>query len=127
VTTTAPAPVDSSMPAAGGAPQATPAVPPPVYPSPNATYPAETASAPPPVAEKPDVVVPDPQLLASIKSALKAHSSTRGLHVQVTAHEGVVRLTGSVPSSVQVDQLTSVIDDVQGVREINNLLKVGGR
>lgn len=123
----APAAADSSMPAAGGAPQATPAVPPPVYPAPSDNWSPPAGAAPAPVVSAPtDVVVPDAQLVAQIKSALAAHSPTRGLHIQISAHEGVVRLTGSVPSSVQIDQVTSVISDVQGVKEVNNLLKVGG-
>ena len=60
-----------------------------------------------------------------MKSALASHSTTRGLRIHIEVHDGVVKLTGVVPTSVQVDQAVSVIDDVQGVKEVNNLLKVG--
>lgn len=120
---------DSSMPAAGGAPQASPAVPPPVYPAPSAgyTYSGPNTAPAPIVDTPPDVSVPDGTLTANIKSALAAHGTTRGLHVQVAVHEGVVILRGAVPTSVQVDQLKSVITDVQGVKEVDTTLLKHGK
>jgi hypothetical protein len=120
----APAPASAySVPAAGGTPQASPAVPPPDY---NAPPPAEALSAPVDAAP-PDVSLPDNEVVTRVRSALATHNTTRGLRVGVSAHDGVVKLTGSVPSSVQVDQVESVVTDVQGVREVNNLLKVGSK
>jgi hypothetical protein len=130
ITTTPATPTpDTSMPAAGGAPQASPAVPPPVYPAPNAGYTySGPNTAPAPIVDTPaDVSVPDGTLTANIKSALAAHSTTRGLRVQVSVHEGVVILHGAVGSSVQVDQLKSVITDVQGVKEVDTTLLKHGR
>jgi hyperosmotically inducible protein len=109
------------VPAAGGAPAASPAVPPPDY---NAPPPAEPVAVVPAPA---DVTLPDNEVTAKVKSALAAHSPTRGLHIQVSTGNGVVRLTGSVPTSVQIDQVVSVVSGVDGVREVNNLLRVGGK
>jgi len=113
-----------SVPAAGGTPQTSPAVPPPDY---NAPPPAEALSSAPVVTMPADVSVPDNEVIAHVRSALATHNTTRGLRVAVSAHDGVVKLTGSVPSSVQVDQVVSVVSDVQGVKEVNNLLRVGGK
>jgi len=121
--TPAPAPATAyTVPAAGGTPQASPAVPPPDY---SAPPPAEALSSAPPTGAQPDVVVPDATVAANVKSALASHNTTRGLRIHVAVDNGVVKLTGVVPSSVQSDQAVSVIDDVQGVKEVNNLLKVG--
>ncbi|MBV8063749.1 MAG: BON domain-containing protein [Nevskia sp.] len=112
---------DTSVPAAGGAPAASPAVPPPDY---NAPPPAEPVAVQPGPA---DVTLPDNDVTAKVKSALASHSPTRGLRIQVSTGNGVVRLTGVVSSSVQIDQVVSVVSEVEGVREVNNLLKVGGK
>jgi len=112
---------DTSVPAAGGAPAASPAVPPPDY---NAPPPAEPVAVQPGPA---DVTLPDNDVTAKVKSALASHSPTRGLRIQVSTGNGVVRLTGVVSSSVQIDQVVSVVSGVEGVREVNNLLKVGGK
>lgn len=109
-----------TAPPAGSVPLASPAVPKPDY---NAPPPAEAISAP--VVTLPsDVSLPDQAVTTKVKSALASHSATRGLRIQVSTHDGVVKLTGSVPSSVQVDQAVSVINEVEGVKEVNNLLKV---
>jgi len=109
-----------TAPAAGGAPLASPAVPPPDY---NAPPPADSMSGPV-VNMAPDVSLPDQAVTAKVKSALAGHNTTRGLHIQVSTSGGVVKLTGTVPSSVQMDQAVSVIDEVEGVKEVNNLLRV---
>ncbi len=108
-------------PAAGGAPLASPAVPPPDY---NAPPPADSMSGPV-VDMRPDVSLPDQTVASNVKNALASHPTTHGLRIHIEVRDGVVKLTGSVPSSVQIDQAVSVIDDVQGVKEVNNLLKVG--
>lgn len=85
---------------------------------------AATAPPPPPPVESvPEVVVPDATLVPQVKAALAKHNA--GLkHVSVSSHDGVVRLSGFVPSSVQIDQAQYVTSEIPGVREVDNRLKV---
>ena len=77
--------------------------------------PAETAG----VAEP---TVPDATLTAKVKAAL-ARKFGGGSHIGVSVKEGVVRLSGAVASSVQIDQAQYVVGEIAGVREIDNRLK----
>jgi len=96
----APAPVDST--AAAPAPESAP------------------VAAASPVA---DTVVPDATLSARVKAALAKHPGFGLGKIQVSAHEGVVHLTGAVASSVQIDQAEYIVGEVEGVREVDNRLK----
>jgi hypothetical protein len=116
----APAPSDSSTPAAGGMPAAAPAADtapaPAAMPAPT---PAPTA-APAPAAS---TALSDAEVTKRVKAALASHAPTRGLKIGISSNGGVVRLTGTVATSVQIDQIKSVVTDVEGVKEVNNLLK----
>ena len=114
-------PADAAAPASDAAPA-------PAAPAENvapadsaATAPAATA----PVAAE-DVAqpaVPDSQLEARVKSALAKHNLSTA-HIGVRTREGVVRLSGAVASSVQIDQAQYVVSEVEGVLEVDNQLKV---
>ena len=79
--------------------------------------PAETTAAAEPI-------VPDAALTAKVKAAL-AKKLGNGAHIAVSVKEGVVRLSGAVASSVQIDQAQYVVGEIAGVREIDNRLKAG--
>jgi hypothetical protein len=65
----------------------------------------------------------DGELAKRVKAAMSANGTTRGLPIKVAVVEGVVRLTGTVASGVQVDQAQYVAGNVPGVREVNNKLR----
>ncbi len=83
-----------------------------------------TASAPAATASVPEVIVPDATLTTKVKAAL-ARKLGSGSHVAVSVKEGVVRLSGAVASSVQIDQAQYVVSEIEGVREVDNRLKAG--
>ena len=58
-----------------------------------------------------------------MKSALAKHNLSTA-HIGVRTREGVVRLSGAVASSVQIDQAQYVVSEVEGVLEVDNQLKV---
>lgn len=95
-----------------------------------AAAPADTAAATPPAqppaeatADVAETIVPDGTLQARVKAALAKHNLGIA-HIGVSTREGVVRLSGAVASSVQIDQAQYVVGEVEGVREIDNELKV---
>jgi hypothetical protein len=95
-----------------------------------APAPADTAAAAPPAQPAPEAtadasepIVPDGTLQARVKAALAKHNLGIA-HIGVSTREGVVRLSGAVASSVQIDQAQYVVGEVEGVREIDNQLKV---
>lgn len=85
--------------------------------------PASDATVSPPAAG--DAAVSDASVTAQVKSAIKKAPGLGGLPIHVTTIEGVVRLSGSVPSSVQVDEAEGVVSRVPGVKEVNNQLHSG--
>ncbi len=86
--------------------------------------PAAPAAAPAEAAaDTTETIVPDGTLQARVKAALAKHNLGIA-HIGVSTREGVVRLSGAVASSVQIDQAQYVVSEVEGVREIDNRLKV---
>ena len=83
-----------------------------------------TAAAPAATASVPETIVPDATLTTRVKAAL-AKKLGGGAHVGVSVREGVVRLSGAVASSVQIDQAQYVVSEIEGVREVDNRLKAG--
>jgi len=93
-------------------------------PADNATA-APAPESTPVVAASPaaETLVPDATLSARVKAALAKHPGFGLGKIQITAHEGVVRLSGAVASSVQIDQAEYIVSEVDGVREVDNRLK----
>jgi len=118
------APAAADAPAAPAAPAADTAAAPAADAAPADT--AAATPAPPPAETAADVaepVVADGTLQARVKAALAKHNLGIA-HIGVSTREGVVRLSGAVASSVQIDQAQYVVGEVEGVREIDNQLKV---
>lgn len=89
---------------------------------------SDAAAATPPAAADvavPTPVVSDAALTAQVKSALRKAPGVGGLAIHVTTVDGVVKLTGSVPTSVQVDQAEDAVSRVPGVKEVDNRLHAG--
>jgi len=87
--------------------------------------------APPPAPPKPEVKPeppkPDPnkELAAKVKQALDAPDSKLPAGaIDVTATEGRVSLWGAVPTAAQRTRAQQVASKVEGVRSVDNQLKV---
>ena len=64
--------------------------------------------------------VKDISLEARIKAVLHENKSTRDSDVRVTADNGIVTLTGGVPSEQNAQHVQEVVASVYGVRAVNN-------
>ncbi|BDU72162.1 BON domain-containing protein [Mesoterricola silvestris] len=68
---------------------------------------------------------PDLWLATKVKTALRYHRNVDETTVQVTAHEGVVTLSGQTGSAAQKGLAQDLAANVDGVREVKNNLRVG--
>lgn len=66
----------------------------------------------------------DTAITARVKSALLAESDVSGLAINVETTNGVVRLTGTVDSQAQIDKANRVASAAEGVKSVQNQLKV---
>ena len=62
-------------------------------------------------------------LEAKIMAVLHENKATRDADVQVTADNGIVTLTGNVPSAQSAARVQDVVASVYGVKAVNNNLK----
>ena len=104
--------------------------PPPAPPRPKAEVPkpapVAVAAAPEPV-KTPEAPKPDPnkELAAKVKLALDAPDSRLPSGaIDVTAADGKVTLWGALPSAAAVRRAAQVAGKVEGVRSVDNQLKV---
>jgi len=77
-------------------------------------------------AEKPKIEkeVDDASITSMVKMTLLSHSSTSGLKVNIETHSGVVTLTGKVKSRAEKDLAAKYVNDVVGVKSVDNRLTV---
>jgi osmotically-inducible protein OsmY len=68
--------------------------------------------------------VDDAALTTKIKAALLAEKNLKSLDIGVESTNGVVTLSGTVPSSAQIDQAVDVAKHVKGVKDVHNDLHV---
>ena len=68
--------------------------------------------------------VPDETITSSAKAALGADAQAATLPVNVATQQGVVVLSGDVPSAEAGDRIVQIVASVSGVKEIKNELKV---
>lgn len=68
--------------------------------------------------------VPDETITSSAKAALSADAQAATLPVKVATQQGVVVLSGDVPSAEAGDRVVQIVASVSGVKEIKNELKV---
>jgi BON domain len=64
--------------------------------------------------------VKDISLQARIKAVLHENKSTRDSNVRVTADNGIVTLTGGVPSEQDAQHVKEVVASVYGVKAVDN-------
>lgn len=80
-----------------------------------------TIQSTPSVGEKLDDVV----ITTQVKMALLLHRSTSTFRTEVTTSNGIVAINGNVQNSAEKDLITKLIEDVQGVKSVqNNMLIV---
>lgn len=88
----------------------------------NAT--AQTASAPPATSETVGQHIDDGTITTKVKADLLSASNVKSTHIHVKTRNGVVWLTGTVPSSDDKAAAAEVTQNVNGVQSVKNRLKV---
>lgn len=73
---------------------------------------------------KPAEVASDAWISTKVKSALLWNSNVPGSRIDVDAESGVVTLSGEVDSDSQKELARRIADDIQGVREVRDQLRV---
>jgi len=66
----------------------------------------------------------DPTISAQVKTALLTEPSVAGLRLGVETFQGVVTLSGTVPSAADVDRAIAAARKVRGVKDVKSSLKV---
>jgi len=66
--------------------------------------------------------ISDAALTTKIKTALLTEQNLKSLDIGVESTAGVVTLSGTVPSSAQIDQAVDVARHVKGVKDVHNNL-----
>jgi osmotically-inducible protein OsmY len=64
--------------------------------------------------------IDDASITAQVKFALLAHRSTSVLRTQVHTSHGVVTLRGNATSRAEIDLVTKVVEDIDGVKNVKN-------
>jgi hyperosmotically inducible periplasmic protein len=88
----------------------------------NAT--AQTTTAAPSSSETIGEHVDDGTITTKAKADLLAAKNVKSTHIHVKTRQGVVWLTGSVPSADDKSAAEEVVKDVKGVSSVKNHLKV---
>ena len=79
-------------------------------------------------AERAGQAVSDTWITTKVKSVLLADSDASGLDVSVETNDGVVNLEGELDSQAELDHVTALVMDVEGVTRVNtNALTVARR
>ncbi|RQH02761.1 BON domain-containing protein [Paraburkholderia dinghuensis] len=68
--------------------------------------------------------VDDASITVRVKADLLAADTVKSEHIHVKTREGVVLLTGTVPTAQDRDSATQVVQNVSGVTSVTNHLKV---
>jgi osmotically-inducible protein OsmY len=89
----------------------------------NATAQTNNA-APPPASETMGQHIDDGTITTKVKADLLKASNVKSTHIHVKTHDGVVWLTGTVPSSDDKAAAAEVTKGVDGVQSVKNHLKV---
>ena len=75
-------------------------------------------------AEKTGEVVTDAAITTAVKTKLLADTKTPGLKIDVDTNDGIVTLSGTVPSKAAEDKAVADARDTKGVKRVVNKLKV---
>jgi hyperosmotically inducible periplasmic protein len=66
----------------------------------------------------------DAWLMTKVKTSLLFHRSVSGIKTEVLAEDGIVTLRGEATSQAQKDLATKYAQDVEGVKDVQNEMKV---
>jgi len=67
----------------------------------------------------------DNALAVKVSSKLQFNKKLWQIPIQVDVHEGVVMLSGNVPSQAIINEALKTVRGVEGVKGVQNFLKVG--
>jgi hyperosmotically inducible protein len=68
--------------------------------------------------------IDDASITAQVKMALLFHRSTSAVHTKVETKHGVVTVSGQAKNAAEKDLVTKLVDDVNGVKSVNNRMKI---
>ncbi|MDX1748343.1 MAG: BON domain-containing protein [Halobacteriales archaeon] len=71
--------------------------------------------------------VDDATITAKVKSKIAADATLNPFNIEVSVEDGVVYLTGRVPTEADSERAHDVAHSVDGVKSVHNKLKVGGQ
>jgi hyperosmotically inducible protein len=69
--------------------------------------------------------IDDASITAQVKFALLNHRSTSAVRTHVETKDGVVTITGTAKSQAEIDLVTKLVRDVDGVTDVKNEMTVG--
>ena len=69
--------------------------------------------------------IDDASITAQVKMTLLYHRSTSALNTSVTTKRGVVTLTGKAKNAAEKDLAAKYVNDVNGVKGVNNQMTIG--
>ncbi|MDB5754096.1 MAG: hyperosmotically inducible periplasmic protein [Massilia sp.] len=72
----------------------------------------------------PAAAVNDEAITATAKAAISADAQLAGLPINVATKQGVVVVSGVVPSAAAGDRVLQLVASVSGVKDVKNTLKV---
>lgn len=76
-------------------------------------------------AHRTGAVITDAAITATVKTKFIADTAVQALKIDVDTKDGVVTLTGTVPSRAEVDRAMMLARDTDGVKRVVNKLHVG--
>jgi hyperosmotically inducible periplasmic protein len=68
--------------------------------------------------------IDDASITAQVNMALLLHRSTSGLNTSVTTKDGVATVKGKADTAIIKDQVTKIVNDVHGVKSVNNQMTI---
>ena len=88
------------------------------------TSPMAATAGPKAAAHKTGEYIEDSALTTKVKGALMHAKNLKSMHIDVESTDGVVTLSGTVPSEAQIDQAVDVTKHLKGVTDVHNALTV---
>lgn len=68
--------------------------------------------------------IDDASITAQVKMTLLSHRSTSAVHTKVTTKNGVVTLSGGAENAAEIDLVTKLVSDVNGVKSVVNNMTI---
>ena len=69
-------------------------------------------------------IVDDASITAAVKAFLLSDSQIESFKISIDTHQGIVTLTGNVPSKRMINRAIELTRTVEGIEDINSLLRV---